>query len=337
MLPIYFAHSYRDEDRSLNDYFLNLMQDQRLAACVDVPSNRLNAAKQERQLGFASGLVAILTDRTTGPSPFILAEINMAVRVGKPVLVFCEETLPSRLLPERVLRDRYSRRSYWRSTRDHLDAVQRLKSQIGDVLLPRLRNADQQRTACLIGFEPLKEDVRSAFVETVKRRNYQPLLLGGSSTAEWGTTDAASALRDCHLVIGLIDRPTPGEAYWLGFARAAGVPTLLVNITNSPALSFKLPAELGPRFIAADDPETISDALSHEIDVFEDEAFEIDRNDEIAAYIGYLKEAARTPGSYAADLRNVFIQNNRDVYNVGEAGAAGPGASNRASSQENKG
>lgn len=324
MLPVYFSHSYRDEDGKLNDYFLNLMQDQNLAACVDVPSNRLNAAKLERQLGFASGLVAVLTDRATGPSPFILSEIEMAVRVGKPVLVFGEETLPAKLVPERVLRDRFSRRSYWRNTRDHLDAVQRLKTQIGEVLLPKLRNPDRQRAAHLIGTQSLSPDLRAAMVDTVQSRNYAPVLYDAESSG----TDWASGLRDSHLVIAMIDAPSPQEAYWIGFARAAGIPTLMLHFSNQPAISLNLPAELGPRQIHARSPAAVSQTIALEIDIYEDEAIEIDRDDEIAAYIGYLKQAAYSPGGYDALRRNVFIQSYRDVYNVGQAGAAGPSASN---------
>ena len=59
MVPVYFAHSYRDKDRRINEHFLNLMKDKGFSPCVDIPSNRLNAAKQERQLGVRGlGMVA---------------------------------------------------------------------------------------------------------------------------------------------------------------------------------------------------------------------------------------------------------------------------------------
>ena len=111
MVPVYFAHSYRDEDRRINEHFLNLMKDKGFSPCVDIPSNRLNAAKQERQLGFAAALVAVLPNRDSGPSPYILSEISMAVRSGKPALVFTEDTIGSGNFSERVLKDRFSRRS----------------------------------------------------------------------------------------------------------------------------------------------------------------------------------------------------------------------------------
>ncbi len=327
MVPVYFAHSYRDEDSRLNEYFLNLMQDQGYAPCVDVPSNRLNAAKQERQLSFAGGFVAVLPNRDTGPSAYIMAEISLAVRAGKPALVFSEDTLPAGLFPERILKDRFSRKSFWRSTRDHLDAFGRLSAFVGESMLPSQRSGDRPRSVCVLGFSGLREPVRLALHKSIRDRKYAIFAPADAERSDVISEAGYGFVRDSSLIIAALDHMTPAETYWLGFARGAAIPTIMLYTGIAPRLRVTVPDELAPRRIP-DDPIGAVDILNTEIDIFEDEAFEIDRGDEIQKYIDFLKSASRRPGSYDSLMRSVFIQNNRDVYNVGQAGAAGPSSTN---------
>ncbi len=327
MVPVYFAHSYRDEDSRLNEYFLNLMQDQGYAPCVDVPSNRLNAAKQERQLSFAGGFVAVLPSRETGPSAYIMAEISLAVRAGKPALVFSEDTLPAGLFPERVLKDRFSRKSFWRSTRDHLDAFARLSTFVGDTLLPTQRGGDRPRSTCVLGFSGLREPLRLALHQSIRSRKYSVFAPADVERSEIISEAGYGLLRDSSLIVAVLDHMTPAEIYWLGFARGAAIPTIMLHLGETPRLRVTVPDELAPRRIP-EDPARAVEILNTEIDIFEDEAFEIDRGDEIQKYIEFLKSTSRRPGAYDSAMRSVFIKNHVDTYNVDTAGAVGRGAIN---------
>jgi hypothetical protein len=332
MVPVYFAHSYREEDSSLNKYFLNLMQDQGYAPCVDVPSNRLNAAKQERQLSFAGGFVAVLPQRDSGPSPYIMAEISLAVRAGKPALVFSEDTLPAGLFPDRVLKDRFSRKSFWRSTRDHLDAFSRLSTFVGDTLLPSQRSGDRPRSVCVLGFSGLSEEMRITMHKSIRARSYSVIAAAVAEQSDVISEAGYGYLRDASLIVAVLDHMTPAETYWLGFARGAAIPTIMLHLGEAPRLRVTVPAELAPRRIP-DDPIRAVDILNTEIDIFEDEAFEIDRGDEIQKYIDFLKSASRRPGAYDSLMRTDFFSINSTTYNVDSAVSVGPNPTNMMGSE----
>lgn len=328
MVPVYFAHSYRDEDRRINEHFLNLMKDKGFSPCVDIPSNRLNAAKQERQLGFAAALVAVLPYRSGGPSPYILSEISMAVRSGKPALVFTEDTIGSGNFSERVLKDRFSRKSFWRSTREHIDALERLHAFVGPTLLPRLRASDKQRSICVLGFEQLPDTLKDAVKRSIGQRQYSLVRVCDPGPEDKVLREEAYAnIRDASLVVAFLDYLTPADTYWLGFARGGLIPTIMLHTSPHPPLRLTVPEQLGPRHVVSG--LELIQVLETEIDIFEDEAFEMDQSGEINAYIEFLKSASRTGGRYDAGSRVEFIQHiGRDFYNIGEAGAAGPGATN---------
>ena len=89
---VYWAHSYRDEDASVNKHFGVLIE--KAAGMVvnfDPPSKGVNSSKLERNLLVSDGMVAVLTWRANGPSQFILYEIGLALRGRKPLLVFLDD------------------------------------------------------------------------------------------------------------------------------------------------------------------------------------------------------------------------------------------------------
>jgi hypothetical protein len=101
----------------------------------------------------------------------------------------------------------------------------------------------------------------------------------------------------------------------------------MLHTSPHPPLRQTVPEQPGPRHVVSG--LELIQVLETEIDIFEDEAFEMDQSGEINAYIEFLKSASRTGGRYDAGSRVEFIQHiGRDFYNIGEAGAAGPGATN---------
>lgn len=328
MVSVYFSHSYRDDDQQINEYFLNLMRDTGIMPSVDVPSNRLNSAKLERQFGFNSGLICVLPDRATGPSAYILSEIWMALRSGKPTLVFAEDTIPHNFLPDRLIKDRFSRRSYWRSTRDHLQRIESFLQFSGKAQLPRIRPSDRQRTAFVLGLSSLEGSSRDAVGEAIEARKYEFVDADQVDGDPVDIQHTYAGIRDASFVLAFVDNMKPRDAYLVGFARGAVVPTIMIRHGEQLPMFRGVPDELGPRLVARGARE-LAGAVHTEIDIFEDEAFQIDRGDEIGAYINFLKTASGSTGRYDPDQRQVFIQNYGDAYNIGQAGAAGRDATNR--------
>lgn len=326
MVAVYFAHSYRDEDIAINQYFMNLMRDNGIMPSVDVPSNKLNSAKLERQFGFTSGLVCVLPNRANGPSAYILAEIWMALRSGKPTLVFAEDTIGDDIVPERAIHHRFSKRSYWRSTPDHLKKIEYFQNFTGKVALPSLRSNDRRRSVFLIGFGSADHSLFAAVKQLVISRNYRAISIFGLPEQGFDAQQIYTEIRDAELVIANVDNLSNLDAYVLGHARAALVPTITVTFKSTDTLIRGVPEELGTRFLK----DSIDDAVNGinlEFDIFEDEAIEMDEEGEIQSYVDFLKNASRAAGQYDASSRTQFVQSFRDLYQVGSAGSAGAGAS----------
>ena len=178
MASVYFSHSYRPPDQAINKYFLDLMQGRGLMPSIDVPSNRLNSAKNERQLGFTRGMVCVVplredaVSRLVPISPYIRYEIMMGVRSGKPVLVFAEDTLPTGLFPSQILEERFSRKSFWRDAREHLQTIDSFQSFVGKSPSPRVRAGSSRRYVAIIGFHQLPNPMTERLLETIVNMKY---------------------------------------------------------------------------------------------------------------------------------------------------------------------
>lgn len=160
---VYFAHSYRPEDAEIVDYFARLIEADGLLLSLDPPSNRVNTAKLERHLLHSDAMVVVLTQREPAVSPHLLYEMSLAVRFGKPLLVFVEDTLPRDVTRPRILQTRFSRKSFIRDVREHRHALGVLRAQLGDNPPPSHRSLASRRGCLLIGAPRLGEaanDVR---------------------------------------------------------------------------------------------------------------------------------------------------------------------------------
>ena len=58
MRIVYFSHSYRENDRLVNDFFSRLMESEGILISLDPPSNTVNGAKLVRHLNSSDGMVA---------------------------------------------------------------------------------------------------------------------------------------------------------------------------------------------------------------------------------------------------------------------------------------
>src|SRR5712691_1589655 len=153
---VYWAHSYREEDAAINRHFgILIEQAERMIVNFDPPSKSVNESKLQQNLSSCDGMVAVLTWRATGPSPYILFEIGLALRARKPVVVFVDERISGDVLPPRVMQQRFSPRTYFRQVREHVQGLRVLKAYMGDPPPTRYQPSTDQRGCGLVGLAGL--------------------------------------------------------------------------------------------------------------------------------------------------------------------------------------
>ncbi|GAA1577950.1 hypothetical protein GCM10009789_34260 [Kribbella sancticallisti] len=100
-IPAYFSHSYRHQDRVVNEFFWNLLWATGLTLTVDPESESLSIPYLEYMMKRSAAFVAVVTRRpeqeTYQCSPFMVFEYGLAVRAQKPRLVFVESGVSKEL------------------------------------------------------------------------------------------------------------------------------------------------------------------------------------------------------------------------------------------------
>jgi nucleoside phosphorylase len=103
-LPIYFSHSYRYEDRSLNEKFWREFWNAGFTFTIDPKSKTMSHPYLQSLIKRTPGFAAVITYRPRQEgikcSPFMLYEYSLAVLARKPKLVFFDARLGSRYFPE---------------------------------------------------------------------------------------------------------------------------------------------------------------------------------------------------------------------------------------------
>jgi nucleoside phosphorylase len=93
-IPTFLSHSYRPEDRPINEHFWHRFWRADFAFTVDPKSTRLSIPHLERMLRYSACFVGVVTLREEQPryltSPYLLFEYGLAVLARKPRLVFVE-------------------------------------------------------------------------------------------------------------------------------------------------------------------------------------------------------------------------------------------------------
>jgi hypothetical protein len=200
-----------------------------MTSSIDPPSDRLNSAKPERHLRSTDGMICILPYRDTGPSPYILYEIRLALRARRPLAVFVEDTLPSNVLPDSVLARRFSRRSLLRQIRDQRYALQIFKDYVGKAPPPTYEPRNAQRTCLIIGASRLSITIRSELESHLRDLMYFPTIIGAGEDCLGDEHTQDARLRQASFVVAVVEGLTPREYYWLGAARSVLTPTITIT------------------------------------------------------------------------------------------------------------
>jgi nucleoside phosphorylase len=99
-VPLYLSHSYRRQDRNINDYFWQIFSDADFSFTVDPVSPAVCTTALELMMARSAGYVGIVTFRPQEQhyqcSPFVMHEFSLAVQMHRPRLVLRDKRVPPR-------------------------------------------------------------------------------------------------------------------------------------------------------------------------------------------------------------------------------------------------
>ena len=305
MQLIYYAHSYRPIDNTINEFFQELMVDEALTPSLDPQSDRLNAAKPERHLRSTDAMVVVFPQRDPAPSEYIRWEIGLGLRARRPQLVFVEDTLADDLVPQGVLQRRFSRRRLLREVRDHRAALRILKSYIGTEPPPTYHPTSLRRRCAVIGVSQLGRGPLKALLRYLEKCNYSPVVVkpGARLPDEMA---AEESVRRASMCVALVEGLTPAELYLLGAARASLTPTIPITLDAAYPYSKVTPKEYQPRLVPKGDTADLLRTVEQEIAIFEEDYLELKEEWQVHRYRSYRDALMRTrpsDGNYSHEER----------------------------------
>jgi hypothetical protein len=312
---IYFAHSYRSEDNPLNEFFQELMVDEKLIPSLDPQSERLNTAKPERHLRSTDAMLVILPQRDPAPSEYIRWEIGLGLRARRPQLVFVEDTLPDNLVPQGILQRRFSRRRLFREVRDHRAALRILKSYIGTDPPPTYHPTSLRRRCAVIGSRRFGREAMTTLLQYLEKCNYSPVVVK-QGTRLPDEVAADESIRRAALCVAVVEGLSPAEVYLLGAARAALIPTIAITLDAAYSYSEVTPREYQPRFVRKGDTDDLLRTIEDEVSIFEEDYLELKEEWQVHRYRRYRDAVMRTrpdDGNYSQEDRqgafSIIIEN----------------------------
>jgi hypothetical protein len=326
---VYWAHSYREDDAAINRHFGVLIERaERMIVNFDPPSESVNESKLLQNLRSCDGMVAVLTWRATGPSPYILFEIGLALRARKPVVVFMDERLSGDVLPSRVMQQRFSPRTYFRQVREHLQGLRVLKTYMGDPPPTRYQPSPDQRGCGLIGCSGLDGASRALLLRLVAERGYRAVNLEKVENENPLVFEPFEHLAVLSLAIRCAEGRTPRSAYWAGATSAAAIPAITFTTNAGYRFSDRFPREFQPCIANTTGSMSLEEVVNREFDLFEQNFLNAQSADTIERYVRKQIEAGALAGNYEAGTRQEFIGAIMgDQYNVyGQSGAVGANA-----------
>ncbi len=308
MHPIYFSHGYRERETRFVAYFGSLMNQSGFLPSLDPPSDDVNAAKLERHLGYTTGMIAILTSREEGVSQHILYEISMCLRSGKPVLVFIEDNLPEKIVPNTVLRRRFSATSYFRETTEHMHALKTFKAYIGEKPVPKYQPTTTQRSCLLVGIESLGKDINYSITNYLETRGYKSWRITERDYNLFNNGELHFKIALSKLAICLVDNRSKTSAYVLGAVQASLVPTIPLTEREDAPLRENVPEEYQRRVLPPGSVDEKLKVIDSQVKLFEEDFLDLDFEGKAEEYSILLAQAASPTGSYSKEIRTMIFQ-----------------------------
>ncbi|MBD9357364.1 hypothetical protein [Methylomonas albis] len=293
----------------------------------DPPSDVVNSAKLEQNLRACDGMIAVLTHRESGPSQYILYEISLAMRAKKPLLVFMDDRIPDGIIPQRILQQRFSHRTFFRQVREQLHAMRILKTYMGEPPPPRYQPYAFQRSCGLIGLG--KKSTQGRIVANIlSNRGYRVFNLESLNTGNALSFNGHDEFAKLDLVIRNADSVSRLSEYWSGATASICVPT--IHITTNAGFKFNIafPLEFQPRPANIDPVRPIDTVVEEELSLFEQDFLKAQGDKTIELYSRMQIDYASSNGRYEPETRNHYMEVVMgDKYSVsGQTGAVGRNA-----------
>jgi hypothetical protein len=325
---VYFSHSYRQEDALVVRYFGELIRSEGLLPVLDPPSESVNAARLQHHLRDSDGMIVLLTRRDDGVSPHVLFEATLCLQARKPLLVFVEDVLSVDIIPQRILRSRFSRKWFFRQVRDHRQSVRLFQSYLGNEPPPRYQPVATKQTCLAIGTAVLAPKPRKAMLEAIEQNGYNVIAEPLSDWQQDQSIQISEHLACADLAVEVVDSSGPADQFLMGAVRAAFIPRISVTIQQDFPCDTKIPQEYQPRIIQPTDPQATRFILDAQFSLYEQAFVELDTVEEVTRYVNLLLSTGNPLGEYERGTRNLFVKELTmgDQYKVGQAGAVGPKA-----------
>jgi hypothetical protein len=305
---VYFAHSYRDYDADLNEYFLQLIQDEGFLPSLDPPSDIVNAAKLERHLRCVDAMIAILNRRPDGISPYILFEMSLCIRAGKPLLVFVEDILAENLIPIRILQQRFSRRSRIRQIREQRHALRILKHYLGDEPPPRYQSSLSGRSCLIVGAKSLPKLSRESLLQTISDKGYRASGMQGDFNTLFRDALLHEQIAMSDVALCFADAQSPSDHYLMGAVQFAFVPTITLATEASYNFISEIPTNFQPRLVSPYDIAGMGKVLDQEFEIFEQDFLDLTDRSKADRYTAQLFRMSSNAGHYGRGTRQGIVE-----------------------------
>jgi len=307
IFPIYFAHGYRPREVPFNEYFGILFESMGFSPSIDPPSGDVNAAKLEKHLKYNSGLIAVLSKRDDFlVSPYIMFEIQMCLKLGKPALVFIEDNLPDNIVLPTIIQIRFSTKSFSREVFEHMNSLSIFKKYIGESPVPKYHLYSKQKSCLLVGFDNLLEDTRKDVINQLNAKGYRVL----EQESKQGlplNNKIHFELLNLDLAIVVCDKLGAIDNYIFGAINSYQVPTILLTTDAGNKTNSDLPVEFRPRLISNEIVEDDLSIICGQIDLSEEDFITLKDKKKVHAYVSALASSYSAKGEYTSGIRNEII------------------------------
>ncbi len=308
ILPIYFSHGYREREIDFNEYFGILFERSGFLPSIDPPSANVNSAKLEKHLKYTNGLIAVLSKRDNVVSPFILFEIEMCLKLGKPALVFIEDNLPDTIIPPNILQKRFSTKSFSREVFEHMHSLEIYKKYVGVSPIPKYQVASRQKSCLLIGTEKLNEDLISELIKTLKGKGYKIITPEKNITLPLDNSFHYELL-NLDLAIVIFDNKNPILNYFYGAINSYQIPNITLTTVDNFAFDKSKPIEFQPKFISNKNNYMDLNIINEQINLYEEDFVVLEDKEKIHKYVESLAESFSYKGQYTHELRTQIVNN----------------------------
>jgi len=224
--------------------------------------------------------------------------------------VFLEDNLSDKILPDFILKRRFSGKSFYRDFYEHQHALNIFKSFTGEYQLPRYQSLTYQKSTILLGFDKteseLEADIKNYLTtlgyfvwDNVEEEN-EDLIVEGKRHFYLSNT---------HLSVCLTDKLTSKGCYYLGALRSIQIPAILLTQAKNSSPKGWVPAEFQLRPIPKENHDNAFSIIKSQIELFEEDFVVVDNEQKWESYIHSLSSKPMNDGEYSHELRDQIINN----------------------------